>query len=104
MSSCFIGQNRFVLYAATLIRFSNKDAKKIVSEVGGVISKWQAVAHQHNAPAREIEYLSGALEHEDLEQAKNYERKIIRCPARNFLAEMSLASRIANKFGNFVVG
>jgi len=41
-----------------------------VSEVGGVISEWQAVAHQHNAPAREIEYLSGAFEHEDLEQAK----------------------------------
>ena len=70
VSSCFIGQNRFVLYAATLIRFSNKDAKKIVSEVGGVISEWQAVAHQHNAPAREIEYLSGAFEHADLEQAK----------------------------------
>ena len=39
-----------------------------------------------------------------LNRPKNYERKIIRWTARNFLAEMSLASRIANKFGNFVVG
>lgn len=58
------------LSVAEEFSLSNKDAKKIVSEVGGVISKWQAVAHQHNAPAREIEYLSGAFEHADLEQAK----------------------------------
>ncbi|GAA6160179.1 HipA domain-containing protein [Ruegeria sp. HU-ET01832] len=49
---------------------STKDARQITSEVGQAVSAWQVVAHQHNTPAREIEFLSGAFEHDDLEQAR----------------------------------
>ncbi|MFV1878121.1 MULTISPECIES: hypothetical protein [Nioella] len=46
-----------------------KHTREIVAEVARATATWREVAHQVGAPAREIDYLESAFEHDDLEKA-----------------------------------
>ena len=49
-----------------------KEAKAIISEVGQVASTWRDVARRNGAKASEIDRMSSAFEHDDLERTRHF--------------------------------
>lgn len=58
-----------VLSVAPEFGLRAKRAREIVAEVAGATATWREVAHQVGSPARELDYLESAFEHEDLKRA-----------------------------------
>jgi serine/threonine-protein kinase HipA len=53
-------------------RVSKKQAYGIIKDVAGAVTKWQKVAKQIGLKENDIEKMSSAFEHEDLEKAKKF--------------------------------
>ena len=58
-----------VLAVAPEFGLRTQHAREIVVEVARATATWREVAHQVGAPARELDYLESAFEHDDLEKA-----------------------------------
>ena len=58
-----------VLAVAPEFSLRTQHAREIVAEVARATATWREVAHQVGAPARELDYLESAFEHDDLEKA-----------------------------------
>jgi serine/threonine-protein kinase HipA len=50
-------------------RISSKRAKEVIREVGQVTGRWEEEARKHGLPTREVDRMSSAFEHDDLNKA-----------------------------------